>query len=69
VYVVGVHPSAHGQGLGTALTAHGLSYLADAGVEAIDLYVEADNHAALAVYRNLGFIEMNRDVLYQKRAG
>ena len=69
VYVVGVHPSAHGQGLGTALTAHGLSYLADAGVEAIDLYVEADNHAALAVYRNLGFIELNRDVLYQKRAG
>ena len=69
VYVVGVHPSAHGQGLGTALTAHGLSYLADAGVEAIAVYVKAYNNTARSAYRNLGFIELNRDVLYQKRAG
>lgn len=65
VYVVGVHPEAHGQGVGTALTEHGLSYLAEAQVSAIDLYVEGENHAALAVYRRLGFTEVNCDVLYR----
>lgn len=66
VYVVGVHPGAHGSGIGKALTAHGLKYLWDAGAKAIDLYVESDNAAALAVYQGLGFVENKRDVLYRK---
>lgn len=64
VYVVGVDPSAAGHGLGTALTAAGLRHLGDRGVDGIDLYVEGDNAAALAVYRRLGFRESARDVLY-----
>ncbi len=64
VYVVGVDPSAHGGGLGTALTAVGLRHLWAQGVDAIDLYVEGDNDPALAVYRRLGFTEKARDVLY-----
>ncbi len=64
VYVVGVDPSAHGGGLGTALTAVGLRHLWAQGVNAIDLYVEGDNDPALAVYRRLGFTEKARDVLY-----
>lgn len=66
VYVVGVHPKAHGLGIGFALTAHGLEYLWDAGVTAIDLYVESNNTKALAVYEGLGFTEAKRDVLYEK---
>lgn len=64
VYVVGVDPSAHGGGLGKALTAVGLRYLWARGVDEIDLYVEGDNDPALAVYRRLGFTEKARDVLY-----
>ncbi|SKB06417.1 mycothiol synthase [Aeromicrobium choanae] len=64
VYVVGVDPSAHGGGLGTALTAVGLQHLWAQDVAAIDLYVEGDNDPALAVYRRLGFTEKARDVLY-----
>lgn len=64
VYVVGVDPSAHGGGLGTALTAIGLRHLWEQGVGEIDLYVEGDNVPALAVYRRLGFTEKARDVLY-----
>ncbi len=66
VYVVGVHPEAHGMGIGTALTGHGLNYLWDAGVSAIDLYVESKNNLALSVYEGLGFTEAKRDVLYEK---
>lgn len=64
VYVVGVDPAEQGSGLGTALTARGLRYMHDAGAATVDLYVEGDNDAALAVYRRLGFTEHARDVLY-----
>ena len=69
VYVVGVDPRAHGSGIGKALTAHGLEYLWNSGVKAIDLYVESSNAPALAVYQGLGFAENTRDVLYQKTDG
>ncbi|MFT4187088.1 MAG: mycothiol synthase [Aeromicrobium sp.] len=64
VYVVGVDPAEHGRGLGTALTAHGLRHL-DERVPVVDLYVEADNAPALAVYQRLGFTEHARDTLYE----
>lgn len=67
VYVVGVDPTAHGGGLGTALTAVGLRHLWAQDIHEIDLYVEGDNAAALAVYRRLGFTEKARDVLYAAR--
>lgn len=66
VYVVGVDPDEQGTGLGTALTARGLRHLLlDREVSAVDLYVEGDNAAALAVYRRLGFVEHTRDTLYE----
>lgn len=64
VYVVGVDPSAHGGGLGTALTARGLRHLHEQGLRTVDLYVEGDNAPALAVYRRQGFTEHARDTLY-----
>lgn len=65
VYVVGVDPVEHGGGVGTALTAAGLVHLANQGVTVVDLYVEADNEAALRTYRGLGFGEHARDTLYR----
>ncbi|MET0766855.1 MAG: mycothiol synthase [Aeromicrobium sp.] len=64
VYVVGIDPDAQGGGLGTALTARGLRHMHELGLRIVDLYVEGDNAPALKVYRNLGFEDWKKDVLY-----
>lgn len=61
VYVVGVSPSAQGMGLGKVLTLAGLHHLASRGLGEVVLYVEADNHAAIAVYTGLGFTHAEED--------
>jgi mycothiol synthase len=65
VYVVGIDPDAQGGGLGTALTARGLRHMYEQGLPIVDLYVEGDNAPALKVYRNLGFQDWKKDVLYK----
>jgi mycothiol synthase len=64
VYVVGVTPAAQGSGLGKALTIAGIEYLHRKGLQAIMLYVDADNTAAVALYRKLGFTRWDVDVMY-----
>jgi mycothiol synthase len=70
VYVLAVDPAARGRGLGPALTQAGLAHLRDLGVDGLDavlLYVEADNAAAVRLYRHLGFTLWGRDVSYRHR--
>lgn len=64
VYAVGVDPSAQGRGLGLALTRTGIDYLHSKGLKTIMLYTDADNAAAVALYRKLGFTLWDKDVLY-----
>lgn len=64
VYVVGVDPSAQGRGLGLALTRVGIDYLHSKGLKTVMLYTDADNAAAIALYRKLGFTLWDKDVLY-----
>jgi mycothiol synthase len=64
VYVLGVDPSARGMHLGNALTLAGLRHLRDRGLSQVMLYVEADNDAAVRVYRDLQFTHWDTDVSY-----
>lgn len=65
VYVVGVHPTERGTGLGTALILLGLHHLRAAGLREAMLYVDADNTAAIAAYRRLGFTHWDSDVQFR----
>lgn len=64
VYAVGVVPSAQGRGLGRSLTLAGIHHLLERGVDAVILYVDAANTAAVELYRTLGFGVWDTDVQY-----
>lgn len=71
VYVVGVDPSAQGRGLGQALTAVGVEWLARRLAEpttsaepTVMLYVESDNTAAVRTYQRLGFTTYSVDTAF-----
>lgn len=67
VYVLAVDPAARGRRLGPALTLAGLAHLRGRGVDAVQLYVEAGNAAAVRLYRDLGFTRWSADVSYRRR--
>lgn len=66
VYVVGVVPQAQGRGLGRLLTVLGIRHLQRQGVDAVMLYVDADNTPAVNLYRALGFTRWDTDVMYAR---
>ncbi|HLS25323.1 MAG TPA: mycothiol synthase [Beutenbergiaceae bacterium] len=61
IYVLGVDPSAQGRGIGGLLTAVAMRDFAKRDLARLELYVEADNTAAIATYRRAGF---ERDVVH-----
>jgi mycothiol synthase len=66
IYVIAVHPDFHGLGLGRALTVAGLRHLAEVGATEGMLYVDADNHSAVGLYRQLGFEPVHTDRAYRR---
>jgi mycothiol synthase len=64
IYVIGADPSRHGRGLGRALTTAGLASLAQRGITLGMLFVDADNAAAVGLYRALGFVTHRADRAY-----
>jgi mycothiol synthase len=66
IFVIGVHPSRQGTGLGRALVVGGLASLAERGVRTGMLFVEGDNRAALRLYESLGFTTHRLDRAYER---
>ena len=66
IFVIGVDPSAHGRGLGGALTVAGLDHLAGRGLTVGMLYVDESNTSARKMYARLGFTEHHRDRVYTR---
>jgi len=67
VYVIGVDPSAQGDGLGRALLVAGLDHLHRVrGVDEVVLYVEGSNDGAVRLYESFGFThsDTDTDVMY-----
>ncbi|MEV7330849.1 mycothiol synthase [Micromonospora sp. NPDC093244] len=65
VYVLGVEPTAHGGGLGRALTTAGLAYLRDKqGLDRVMLYVDDSNTGAVALYERMGFARWSAHINY-----
>lgn len=67
VYVLGVDPHAGVRGLGRALLAAGLQHLRRVGNTRVQLYVEAQNPRAVALYDRAGFRVESSDVMYASR--
>ncbi|KWT57210.1 GCN5 family acetyltransferase [Streptomyces albus subsp. albus] len=57
---VAVAASAHGRGVGRALTTALIGDARRAGIEVLTLDARGDNHSALHLYRSLGFTEYGR---------
>lgn len=68
IYVVGVVPSAQGEGLGRLLTAVGLAHLAERGARTAVLYVDGDNVPAVRTYERAGFVRRAVHVQYARPA-
>lgn len=65
VYVVGLGSGYRGEGLGVPLLKAGLDHLAEEGSAQVILYVEADNEAAVKLYRRMGFVTRESHAVYR----
>ena len=61
IYIISVHPSHQGQGLGAVALRVGLQSIHSRGVHRASLYVDDSNVSAIAMYTNNGFRTVRMD--------
>ena len=64
--VMAVHPDFRRHGLGEAMLRWGLAWFREQGMRRAKLIVRADNAAAIALYRKLGFAPGRRGLVYRR---
>jgi mycothiol synthase len=64
VYVLGIHPSIQGLGLGRVLLQAGLAHLHDRGCRLAVLYVDRASDQAVRLYESEGFVQQYQEVCY-----
>lgn len=64
IFVIAVDPAAHGRGLGRLLVTASLHHAAAVGCDVADLWCEADNTAALGLYRSMGYEATSQSVAF-----
>jgi [ribosomal protein S18]-alanine N-acetyltransferase len=67
ILTIAVDQPVRGKGVGRALLAETLRQAANAGARAMFLEVDADNAAALALYKRLGFVKVGERAGYYRR--
>jgi [ribosomal protein S18]-alanine N-acetyltransferase len=65
---IAVTPASRRKGVGAALLASHLATLAAEGAKSLHLEVEADNQAALALYRRFDFRQVGERKAYYRKA-
>jgi len=66
IHMLGVDPNQRGKGMGRELMVIGLNRLRERGLKVAELTVDAENKAACALYKSLGFNVQARTLWYEK---
>ena len=69
IYMLGVDPDYRGKGVGMQVLVAGLSRLKGKGIRIVQLTVDSENKAALALYRSIGFEVWKSSLWYEKALG
>lgn len=66
IYMLGVDPDQRGKGVGKQVLLAGLRHLRSKGIRIVELTVDSENEAALALYRSVGFEVWSASLWYEK---
>lgn len=67
IYMLGVDPDCRGKGIGRIALLTGLTYLKSKGIRVVELTVDSENEAALALYSSVGFKKWSSSLWYEKK--
>jgi ribosomal protein S18 acetylase RimI-like enzyme len=63
--MIGVDPEYQRRGVGKQLLLEGVSYLKGKGIHLVDLTVDSENHAAIILYKSVGFKHRTSTLWYE----
>ena len=69
IHMLGIDPDSRGRGIGRVALLAGLSHLKNRGVQVVELTVDSENRAALALYQSSGFKVWTSSLWYEKAIG